>query len=122
MNNPNPFYSNGPAEDSDDIDPERFLEQFIASLDCRRIEIRRWMEQQEFLEVRVRELPARGEHCYEVLAIRGPDDECRTFGHVLAIVRHLAGDLGLMVQEDEFCAVVWGDRVGTQFRLRPQAA
>jgi hypothetical protein len=34
----------------------------------------------------------------------------------------LAEDMGCWVEEREFCAVVWSDRIGTHFQLRPQPA
>jgi hypothetical protein len=121
MNNPNPNYPAGPAADpEDDFDHERFIEHVFDALVVRETQIRRWFEAKGFLDVRVRPLPLRALHSWECLMLRGQNDESPTVGAVQGLVVRLAGDMGCQFLPDEFCAVVWGDRICAHFRLTPQ--
>jgi len=120
MNNPNPNYINGQAADpDDDFDAERFIAHVFDELAAQGRNILRWFELRGFVDVKVRRLPQRGPNSWECLMLRGEDSECRTQAEVQALVVQLAEDLGCWVDQGEFCGLVWADRVGTHFRLRP---
>ncbi|HEV7927528.1 MAG TPA: hypothetical protein VGR14_19410 [Verrucomicrobiae bacterium] len=121
MNNPNPFYDGGPvAVLHDDFDAEQFLHHVFDALVVREIEIRSWFQDKGFVDVRVRALPLYGPDGWECLMLRGHNDECCNCVDLKALVMRLAGDLQCLMEADEIWAVVWSDRVGTHFRLKPQ--
>jgi hypothetical protein len=121
MNNPNPNYDGGPAADpEDDFDHERFIEHVFDLLAARGTQIRQWFESEGFVDVKVRQLPLRGQNSWECLMLRGQNSECRNCDEVKALVMRLASDLRFVAQADEIWAVVWSDRIGTHFQLRSQ--
>ena len=121
MNNPNPNYAAGPAAAPEaDFDHERFIDHVFDALTVRETEIRRWFEAEGFVDVKVRRLPLHGPDGWECLMLRDHQRGCFTCDDVKALVMRLAGELRSVVQEDEIWAVVSNDRVGAQFRLKPQ--
>src|ERR1051325_1930215 len=117
MHNPNPEYIFDQS-DADDFDAEQFLAHVCDVLDARRTRILAWFESKGFTVVRVREVSSRGKDAYEVLAISNADHQCRTDDDVFRLLNRLASDMRKSVSREEFCGIVWQDRVGTQFRLR----
>jgi len=121
MNNPNLNYDGGPAADPEaDFDHEKFIDHVFDLLAARGARIRRWLEAEGFVDVKVRELPLGRTNSWECLMLRGQNDKCRNCDEVQALVMRLAGDPRCVVQADEIWAVVWNDRIGTHFQLRPQ--
>jgi hypothetical protein len=122
MNSPNPAYHGGPAAvPHDDLDPEQFIDHVFHDLTVREIKIRRWLEAKDFVDVRVRLLPRRGPGWWECLMLRAENEKSPTCGAVQSLVGLLAEELGCQFLPNEFCAVVWGDRICAHFRLIPQA-
>jgi len=122
MNNPNPEYQGGPAAIThDDFDAERFFDHVFDDVTIREIAIRRWFEAKGFVDVRVRLLPLRRLDRWECLMLRAENEESPTCGAVESLVGLLAEELGCQFLPDEFCGVVWGDRICAHFRLIPQA-
>jgi hypothetical protein len=120
MNNPNPDYHRGAAADpDDDFDYERFMDHVFDAVALRGTQIRSWFEAKGLVDVRVRPLPLRELNSWEVLMVRGETDECRTGDDLQALVMRLASEMGYHVEPHEFLHVVWSDRIGTHFRLRP---
>jgi hypothetical protein len=121
MNNPNPNYDSGPvAAPEADFDYQKFIDHVFDALTVRETQIRRWFESKRFVDVKVRALPLRGLDWWECLMLRAENDESPTQDAVQALIGQLAEDMGCRVEPDEFCAVVWSDRVGAHFRFRPQ--
>jgi hypothetical protein len=121
MNNPNPEHHSGPVPaPEDDFDHQKFIDHVFDALTVREIEIRHWFEANGFVDVRVRLLPLYRPDGWECLMIRGHNDQCCTCDDVKGLVMRLAGDLRCLAEADEIWAVVWRDRVGTHFRLKPQ--
>ncbi|MGO8927951.1 MAG: hypothetical protein ACLQU3_13825 [Limisphaerales bacterium] len=121
MNNPNPNYNDGPAADPEaDFDYQAFIDHVFDALTVRETQIRRWFEAKNFVDVRVRPLPLRGLGSWECLMLRAENDVSPTQDAVQALVGQLAEDMGCQVEPDEFCAVVWSDRICAHFRLSPQ--
>jgi hypothetical protein len=120
MNNPNPNYAVGPVLDPDaDFDPEQFFDHVFDALTLRETEIRRWMEAEGFVDVRVRRLPRFGPDGWECLMLGDQNSGCSTCDDLKALVTRLAHDFRSEVQQDEIWAVASSDRLGTHFRLRP---
>jgi hypothetical protein len=121
MNNPNPFYGGGPvAVPHDDFDYDGFIDHVFDALTVRETEIRLWFEAKSFVGVKIRLLHQKGPDRWECLMLRVPSQECKTTLEVQALVAQLADDLGFQFLPDEFCAVVWSDRICAHFRLMPQ--
>ena len=121
MNNPNPEYHGGPAAAPEyDFDHERFMDHVFDALTIRETEIRRWFEAEGFVDVRVRRLAVCGPDTWECLMLRENTSGCCSCDDVKALVMRLAGDLRCVVQQDEIWAVVWTDRIGIHFQLKPQ--
>lgn len=117
MNNPNPNCDRGPAEDPDAaLDHQKFIDEVFDLVATRRTQIREWFEAQGFAEVLIRELPQRAPDAWECFMLRSSNDESPTWAQLRALVMRLAGEMQCSVHADEFCGVVWGDRIG-----RPQA-
>ena len=122
MNNPNPEYHGGPAAAPEDIlDHERFIDHVFDALTVRETEIRRWFEAKGFLDVRVRRLPLRGVDWWECLMLRSENDKSLTSRAVEALIGQLAEEVRCQLLPQEFCAVVWSDRICAHFRLTPEA-
>jgi hypothetical protein len=123
MTNPNPdaHAAVGVAtEPEGDFDHERFIDHVFDALTVRETEIRRWFEAEGFVDVRVRRLPLCGPDGWECLMLRHHQRGRCTCDDVKALVIRLAGELRSVVHEDDIWAVVCKDRVGAQFRLKPQ--
>lgn len=87
----------------------------------RKRELTVWLAAAGFTDILVRSLPWRGpdEACWEVLARVGSNNDCSTETAFKSCMDRLAADLGCWIYTGERCTIVWGDRVGAQFRLRP---
>jgi hypothetical protein len=121
MNNPNPEYHGDPAVvPEDDLDHERFIDHVFDALTVRETEIRRWFEAEGFVDVKVRRLPLFGPDGWECLMLRSENDESPRWGTVQALAGQLADEVRCQLLRQEFCAVVWGDRICAHFRLMPQ--
>ena len=121
MHNPNPNYAAGrAAEPEADFDHERFIDHVFDALTVRETEIRRWFEAKGFVDVRVRRLPLRGLDWWECLMLRSENDKSLTSGAVEALIGQLAEEVRCQLQPQEFCAIVWSDRICAHFRLVPQ--
>jgi hypothetical protein len=122
MNNPNPSYNNGPAADPwEDFDFESYIDHVFSELAVRGTQIQRWFEAKQFVDVKIRMVPHRGPNSWECLMLRREKEKSPTWEEVQALVVELAGDLRKRFELNEFCAVVWGDRIGMHFRLRSLA-
>ena len=122
MTNPNPdahaaAIGVAPAPE-DDFDHERYIDHVFDALVVRETQIRRWFEAKGFVEVRIRPLPLRGLDSWECLMLRAQNDKSPTWGAVQALIGQLAEEMAYQFLPNEFCAVVWGDRIGAHFRLR----
>jgi len=121
MNNPNPEYPGSPAAAlEDDLDHEQFFDHVFDALTVRETEIRRWFEAKGFVEVRVRRLPLRGLDWWECMMLRSENDESPRWGTVQALVGELAEEVRCQHLPQEFCAIVWSDRICAHFKLTPQ--
>ena len=120
MNNPNPECHGVVTDPENEFDHLKCIDHVFDALTVRETEILRWFEAEGFVDVRVRRLAVCGPDTWECLMLRGHNDGCCTCDEVKGLVTRLAGDIRCVVQQDETWAVVWTDRIGTHFQLKPK--
>jgi hypothetical protein len=124
MTNPNPDAHAAVGGVTDPLDDPNFdVMAWIMSIEfrppaevARERAIRQLLEAAGFTDIDLRQVPERGDDCWQAVMRRGTNRDCVTGLAAQELMHTLAADLGCRIT-GEVAGLAWGDQIGVGFRL-----